>query len=279
MDRFDPAWYEQISVRHSRRRFDQVLPESDLLDGLTELCAHFAPFTDQDGRPKARAVLLRAEPKQPVLDDLFSGLLGSYGKIQGAPCALALLRQNDSDPAQALETAMALGYLGEGLILEATRLGLNSCWVTGTFAPDKVADLLELGPDEVVAGLCPLGYAKEIPALSERVISGFLGQMNRKTMSVLAPGYDNWPDWAQEAVAAARLAPSARNLQPWRFGWDNLDLRLTHIPPKNEEQERKFRLDLGIARLHVNLSLHDHGYQAKWQSLDNGYLARVSRLD
>ncbi len=38
-----------------------------------------------------------------------------------------------------------VGYTGEGIILEATALGLNTCWVAGFFRPKSVASLIEIG--------------------------------------------------------------------------------------------------------------------------------------
>jgi len=140
------------------------------------------------------------------------------------------------------------------------------------------ASLLNLDDYEVVAGISPLGKSSKVPAIYEQIISRFVGQMNRKPMAAIAPGHENWPEWAQEAVAAARLAPSARNAQPWHFDWDAHDLFMTHPSTSNLDLEHKFRLDLGIARLHINLSLNDHGYSAEWSHLDHGYQVRVSRI-
>ncbi|KKL04715.1 hypothetical protein LCGC14_2613280, partial [marine sediment metagenome] len=43
-----------------------------------------------------------------------------------------------------------VGYTGEGVILEATALGLNTCWVGGFFKSKSVASLVEIKSNERV---------------------------------------------------------------------------------------------------------------------------------
>lgn len=46
--------------------------------------------------------------------------------------------------------AAKVGYTGEGIILEATALGLDTRWAAGLFHPAKVAQSIDLSPGERV---------------------------------------------------------------------------------------------------------------------------------
>ena len=60
--------------------------------------------------------------------DVFRGIVGSYGRIDNAPAYVAFIGDIYSSHVQE-----AVGYTGEGIILEATALDLGTCWVGGLF--------------------------------------------------------------------------------------------------------------------------------------------------
>jgi Putative TM nitroreductase len=68
-----------------------------------------------------------------------------------------------------------VGYTGEGIILEATALGLNTCWVSGFFNPESVALLVQIKSNERVLAVTPIGYAHRFETLEERAMTGFGG--------------------------------------------------------------------------------------------------------
>ncbi len=104
-------WYPAIEKRRSRRHFDASRPiEPDKLSALDIVCKRFAPF------PGARLCLVTES-----VEDVFKGLVGSYGKVKGAPAFIAFIGNMDSVSVQE-----EVGYTGEGIILEATALGLNT---------------------------------------------------------------------------------------------------------------------------------------------------------
>ncbi len=98
-------WYPAIEKRRSRRHFDANLPiESDKLSAINTVCRQFMPF------PNARSQLVTESVK-----DVFKGVVGSYGKVKGAPAFIAFIGNMESASVQ--EEA---GYTGEGIILEVT---------------------------------------------------------------------------------------------------------------------------------------------------------------
>ncbi len=104
------VWYAAIFIRRSRRKFKQIMLPEDKLERLFSVCQNFRPF------PEAKAVLVR-EPG----DRIYRGFIGSYGKIENAPGYIAFIGDMESPRVQE-----AVGYTGEGIILEATAIGLGT---------------------------------------------------------------------------------------------------------------------------------------------------------
>lgn len=191
-------WHLAIEKRRSRRHFDPNRPiKSGSLAALDRVCREFTPF------PHARAYLV-SEPAK----DIFKGIIGSYGKIKGAPAFIAFIGDMNTPFVQE-----EVGYTGEGIILEATALGLNTCWVAGFFRPESVASLVEIKDNERVLAVTPVGYASGFESLAERLMTGFGLTHRRLPLSKLVSGWrvDNLPDWVRASLEAARLAPSAVN--------------------------------------------------------------------
>ena len=156
----------------------------------------------------------------------------------------------------------AAGYLGEAFILEATRLGLGTCWIAGSFDKAAAADLLGLGHDEQVVAVTPLGYPTTQQPGGERLLRTLVKASARLSVEKLAPGIldGGWPDWAVSAVQAARLAPSGANRQPWRFRLDGGALAMGRA----EKLYWTAPIDFGIARLHVELGAQHAGVTGAW---------------
>nr|WP_322786219.1 nitroreductase family protein [Propionispira raffinosivorans] len=57
------------------------------------------------------------------------------------------------------DTSIAVGYL----LLEATNIGLGSCWVAW-FTQNEIRPILDIPSDKYVVGVITLGYAAEQPA-------------------------------------------------------------------------------------------------------------------
>ena len=147
-------------------------------------------------------------------EGIFTGVVGSYGKVVGARSGLIVIGQEGDPFCQ--ESA---GYLGEATILEANANGLDSCWVGGFFDRGLTEQLVTLSPGERVLAVSPLGLRPGSAAHGERVLKRFVGAHKRRAIEEIAPGFDEetWPAWAAEGVRLARAAPSAVNRQPWEF--------------------------------------------------------------
>ncbi len=220
---------------------------------LERVCREFTPF------PHARAYLV-SEPTK----DIFKGIVGGYGKVSGAPAFIAFIGDMRAHSVQE-----EVGYIGEGIILEATALGLNTCWVAGFFKAENVASLIEIKDNERVLAVTPVGYASRFESLVERVMTGFGFTHRRLPLSKLVSGkrVDDLPEWAKVSLEAARLAPSAVNRQPWGFDVDSSGITV-FVRTSGPEFNISKRLDCGIAMLHIEVAASNFGIQGAWELLE-----------
>ncbi|NTV99200.1 MAG: nitroreductase [Chlorobiaceae bacterium] len=82
--------------------------------------------------------------------------------LKSAPCLLAVSGRRSGawvrrkDGYNSLETDLTI--VMDHLILAATAHGLGSCWVAA-FDPEMLHEALQLGPEDEIFALTPLGYA------------------------------------------------------------------------------------------------------------------------
>ena len=253
-------WHLVIEKRRSRRHFDPNLPIApETLAALDKVCNQFGPF------PHARSRLVTESA-----ESVFKGVIGSYGKIKDAPAFVAFIGDMD-DPFVQEE----VGYMGEGIILEATALGLNTCWVGGFFRPEIVASLIEVSNKERVLAITPVGHARESESWEERLMTGFGRSHNRLRLSRLVRGLprERWPDWVNICLEAARFAPSAANRQPWSFDVQEDGITVL-VRTRGPEFNVSKRLDCGIAMLHLEVAAADCGRRGQWEFLPSPRVAK-----
>jgi nitroreductase len=242
-------WYKALQVRRSKRKYENREIDGDVLKRLDSFIKEVNSTVDG-----VRIILVCKDTS-----NIFTGILGSYGKIEGAPAYAAFIGRTDT-----ANIDEKIGYYGEGFVLEATSLGLGTCWVAGTFNPDVVKREVGLSDNEKLFCITPVGYVKQKRSFDDKMMSS-IGN-NRKSLKILGGGIDieSIPEWMQTALESARIAPSAANRQPWRFsvkesnikiGTDNLS-KIAHA---------SLRLDCGIAMLHIEVGALYEGVKGKWE--------------
>lgn len=254
------SWYQAIFVRRSRRSFIDRLPEEEKLERLEKVCREFKPFAG------ARAEFLRNSPEK-----VFKGIVGGYGKITGAPHYVAFIGSFESPNAEE-----GLGYTGEGVILEATALGLGTCWVSGFFRPDAVKEHIALAGHERVYAVTPIGYTEKGFSVKEKIYEGAARSLKKKPLEEIVEGTTLVP-WQAKAIEAARIAPSASNRQPWRFMVGEKSITVRVDSPKDSDKYPK-RLDCGIAMLHIELGAMAANLKGKWTPLSGPNVARFDLI-
>ena len=231
----------------------------EVVAALDRVCNRFAPF------PGARSCLVTESAKS-----VFKGIIGSYGKVKDAPAFIAFIGNMDDPFVQE-----KVGYTGEGIMLEATALGLSTCWVAGFFRPEIVASIITVSNKERVLAITPVGYARESERWEERLMTGFGRSHNRLALSKVVRGLprQKWPGWVNVSLEGARIAPSAVNRQPWSFEVQD-DGIIVSVRTRGPAFNVSKRLDCGIAMLHIEVAAADCGCKGEWELLPSPQVAK-----
>lgn len=259
------AMHRRISVRS----YEERLVDPALTKRLLDLAEEADRLTES---PPRIALVDGVERTKQVL----TFMIGSYGLVQNAPHLLVGVLPEDSDRAR-----LDLGYVLEQVVLEATRLGLGTCWITGTFDAENAGDAVGLEPGEVVAGVCALGHPTEdgFGRFHSRLVRRLAGGHKRKPLMEIVFA-ERWGEpWSSEGadptlvtiLKHARIAPSAHNGQPWRFIVRSEELILTTARPAP--------IDAGIVMSHVALAAEALEHTESWEiRLGDDRLAQSCKL-
>jgi hypothetical protein len=232
------------------------------------------------------AAFLRANTRSPFgseirfrlldldeMETVGAGTLGTYGVIKNARRFIAGAVRNQP---KAMED---FGYCMEKNILEATALGLGTCWLGGTFSRSGFAEKMRLAEDELLPAVTPVGYAGDRKSLIDRVFRFTAGSDRRRSWhEMFFDGRIDNPLQPESAgpyetpLACLRMGPSASNKQPWRIIKDN---RIFHFYLKCTPGYNAIlgdiklqNMDMGIAMCHFELSSTALGLKGHWQSDD-----------
>ena len=176
--KLEKSWYDAMLMRSSVRKYTGA-PDKEQLDRLGVLC--------------------RKLSWQGVTVRMFKGP-GLKG-IKGTDVYAVIVAKKNAP----MEME---GFMGEALVLEATSMGLGTCWLGAMFYPEIINRNVNLQSDEVVHCVIALGKC-DMPAFApkRKDVVKLCGKTEEELASLGV--------WQKEAVLAARLAPSAVNQQPW----------------------------------------------------------------
>ena len=168
-----------------------------------------------------------------------------YGKFQNVSNYIAIIAPKGNDG------SVIAGYYGEKLALLIQTLGMNTCWVGGTFK--KIKEAYTLGENEELKCVISFGYGatqgKQHPQ-KKTIVDVALNKTASPTL----------PDWFVHGVETALLAPTAVNQQKFKF--------ILH-DNNRVEAVAKFsligysHLDLGIAKYHFEVGAGDSRFTWK----------------
>lgn len=164
--------------------------------------------------------------------EAFKTMLAHYGKFQNACNYLALVGPKGPDLDE------LCGYFGEKIVLLTQRLGLNSCWVGGTFSRKRTRCDVGAGERLVMVVALGLGVDDGRPRRSKGI-----SELSNTHGLVM-------PDWFQHGMQAAALAPTALNQQHFIF---TLDRDRTRVRAQSTGGFFS-KVDLGIAECHFELA-------------------------
>ena len=122
---------EAIRARHSVRRYLETPIPEDLQKELEEL---ILACNEESG---LHLQLLCDEP------ECFDTLLAHYGRFRNVRNYIAIVGNKDLEDLEEKG-----GYYGQKLVLAAQQMGLNTCWVAGSFGRSKCKAVV--GPGEKI---------------------------------------------------------------------------------------------------------------------------------
>ena len=139
---------------------------------------------------------------QLICDDpeCFSTFMAHYSKFSKANNYFAFVAKKDMVNRDEL-----IGYYGQKLVLEAQMLGLNTCWVAGSFGRGKCK--ADAAAGEKVICVISLGYGENSGSAHK----------SKPVAKLCDVAEADMPDWFKEGLEAALLAPTALNQQKFRI--------------------------------------------------------------
>jgi len=254
---------ETIKIRSSCRTFDSKYIDDDIFQKLK----YYIDEINNKSTIKARFLVVN---KQKTGGS--SEKLGTYGVISGANSFIVGIINNSEND------ALKFGYLFEKIILFATDLGLQTCWLGGTFKKEDFVQAANLVENEFIPIVSPVGIKKGKPRIFESAMRAVIGANNRKPWNelffdtdVLNPLNENSAGSYAVPIEMVRLGPSASNKQPWRIIKDKNSYHFYLCRTKGYgvmgyDMQKN---DLGIAMCHFELAAKELGLDGKWQELKN----------
>ncbi len=167
-------------------------------------------------------------------------LIKSYGMFSGVKSYFALAGKSN-DP----YLREKIGYYGEELVLEATKLGLGTCWVGGSY--DKSSSFFKPNCDESFVCVISVGETGK-KTVKEKALEKAI-KTKRKSSAEMSKVIGEAPEWFFKGVECAANAPSARNKQPIVFEYT--DGKASAFSTANAGYNQ---IDLGIAEYHFELA-------------------------
>ncbi|MBU2598902.1 MAG: nitroreductase family protein [Actinobacteria bacterium] len=204
-----------IKKRISTRSYSENIVDSAKIEQLI----NFAKKTKHLTIVPPRIELVSGVDKT---NHILTSIIGSYGLVRNPPHLLIGITPEESDIAR-----IDLGYVLEHVVLEATKLGLSTCWISGSYNPKIAEDEVKTKSGEAVEAVCALGYPAEemLECVHSKIVRRIASSHHRKPLKEIV-FYEHWAKpWSQSEedpvvvtiLEHARLAPSGANRQPWRF--------------------------------------------------------------
>ena len=220
--------HEAVYARHSVRSYERKPLEPETAAALEDYIAEL------NGESGLHMQLVQNHGKP------FAGVLSMVGWLAGVENYLALVGPEGEDLDE------KCGYWGEHFVLRAQQLGLNTCWVAGTYNKSKCT--ADVGQGEKLVLVIALGYGKN------------QGKTRKsKSISDVCECKGEMPEWFRRGAEFALLAPTAVNQQAFRL----------HLVGENGVRAVATRgafakIDLGIMKCHFEIGAGE----GDWQWMD-----------
>lgn len=182
---------EAIKERHSVRQYSSDHIMGDVRTNLETL------IQECNKESGLHIQLITQDP------ECFDTLLGHYGSFSGVDNYIAIVGSKKMSDLEELG-----GYYGEKIVLEAQMMGLNTCWVAGTYGKGKCKAHVDAG--EKIVCVIAIGYG----------LNKGNAHKSKDLLKLCSVPEKDMPAWFREGIEAALLAPTAMNQQKFTIGID-----------------------------------------------------------
>lgn len=219
---------DAMKFRHAVREYSDTPIEKEIVEELKK-------FIDECNRESGLKMQLILD--EPVA---FECMTARYGKFENVRNYIAMVGADSPD----LEKK--IGYYGQKVVLRAVQLGLGTCWAAIAFGKRKNG--VEIKGDEKF--VCSVTVGNYINAGVPH---------ESKSIGEVSSSDGSKPEWFDNGVRAALLAPTAMNQQKF-----HLSLEGNKVSAKTDRGQFT-KLDLGIIKYNFELGAG----KGDWEWSDN----------
>ena len=188
---------ELIKARHSVRQFKDIPVEDEHRAVLDELAKELSKESGLN--------------IQVIYDDpeCFKTIL-AYGRFQNAVNYIAIAGDKTVE-----DKSEKCGYYGQQMVLKAQEIGLNTCWVGGSYSKGK--SKLDTEKGEKIICIIALGYGE----------NDGVKHKSKPVSKLCNVAVSDMPTWFKNGMVAAMMAPTALNQQKFYVTLNGEDVIIT----------------------------------------------------
>lgn len=212
-----------LQKRHAIRKYSKEVIDQDTIRKLRQMI---------EACNKESGLHIRMYLQEPKA---FQSFFTHFGRFSNVENYIALIGK----PGEKLEENC--GYYGEKIVCQAIALGLDTCWVAGSFQRKHIP----IHDDEQLCCVIAIGYGKES------------GKPHKsKPIEELCVAETKMPSWFLDGMRCVQIAPTAMNKQQFQF-----TLHQDHCVSVKALSGKYSKIDLGIVKYHFEAGAG----QAAWK--------------
>lgn len=206
---------EAIQARHSVRSYTDKALSKEVITALHEEINQ----CNQEGHLHFQLITQN--------EAAFKSLIPAFGRFKNVKNYIALVAKDTESNYE------SCGYYGARIMIFAQQLGLNSCWVAGSYNKKKCPAILNL--DEKLISVIAIGY-------------GSTNGVSHKSKKMESLCQTCNSEWFKNGMNAAILAPTGYNKQDFfiESAGNTVSARTTNDKPMG-------KIDLGIVKYHFEI--------------------------
>jgi len=255
-----------IKHRHSVRTFEKQDISVEDQKTIRKLISEIEKETGPFGNTIKLYFLLNKDANSPEAKKV-----GMYGYVKHVPAFVT------GSTKKSFEGLVDFGYIFEKLILELSKRGFGTVWLSGDFENEDLENFARKG--DVVPVMAPVGYPAYKKSLKERFLRMKQEASDRKPFDQLFFDQSFETPLAKEnrshrfynILELVQLAPSALNKQPWRIlvKEDALHLYLERTENFPDQPNDVEVVNMGIALRHITIGLDAESYTYEIKRFDD----------